>query len=116
MNSSLDITLLQPHALRLQEMLAANGGVEAAGYLYFGISAIEADPWDGTPRLRLVSHRVEEIELADRISASELHVTWSTRGFMKVLSRAKQAGLVRHPMRGTSSFDSDVFQPFLRCQ
>ncbi len=49
MLGQLDITILEPHGLRLQEMRARGGQDEAAAYLQFGMSSIAADPWSGAP-------------------------------------------------------------------
>lgn len=109
MTPSLDITLLQQHASALAQLLRTENGFEAAGYAYFGISRIHADPWDGGPRIRLVSHRVEEIAHEDQIDASGLHVRWGTRGFMKMLSHAKENNLgpgVVHTHPGSNAFFS----------
>ncbi len=88
MTAALDIILLEPHALRLQAMLAKDEGAESAAYMRFGVAQIQADPWDGGPRTRLVSHGFVEIEDLEKISASPVHVTWSTRGYMRLLSEA----------------------------
>ena len=59
--------------------------------------------------LGLVSHRVDDIEASDKINASSMHVTWSTRGFMKLLSSAKQSGLmpgIVHTHPGSHAFFS----------
>ncbi|MDB5386438.1 MAG: UBA/THIF-type binding protein [Planctomycetaceae bacterium] len=109
MTTPLDITLLQAHISSLASLLRTDRGVEAAGYLYFGVSRIESDPWEECPRLRLVSHRVQEIEPSDKIGASGLHVTWSTRGFMRMLSAAKASGLIPgivHTHPGSRAFFS----------
>ena len=110
MSGQLDITILEPHGLRLQQMRARGGQDEAAAYLQFGISSIAADPWSGAPRTRLVSHQFYEVEGADARSASPLHVTWGTAGFMRLLSAAKAAGYVPaivHTHPGSHAFFSD---------
>lgn len=110
MRGRLDVTLLEPHGLRLQEMLARGGGSETAAYLRFGISEIGADPWSGHPRTRLVSHQFDEIDSADRGSASPVHVTWGTAGFMWLLAEAKAKGYVPgivHTHPGSHAFFSD---------
>ena len=110
MRGRLDITLLEPHALRLQKMLAGGKGIEAAAYLQFGISDIAADPWSGRPRTRLVSHQFSDIDSAERVSASPVHVTWSTAGFMRLLSEAKAKGCIPaivHTHPGSHAFFSD---------
>lgn len=106
---SIDVTILECHWTHLEKMFSDGHGVEAAGYIYLGISEIENDPWDKVPRIRLVSHRVEDVEASDKIDASPLHVTWSTRGFMKLLSGAKQNGLmpgIIHTHPGSHAFFS----------
>jgi molybdopterin/thiamine biosynthesis adenylyltransferase len=94
MRGRLDITLLEPHALLLQKLLAYGKGNEAAAYLKLGISDIAADPWSGQPRTRLVSHQFCDIDGAERVGASPAHVTWSTAGFMRLLSEAKAKGFI----------------------
>jgi molybdopterin/thiamine biosynthesis adenylyltransferase/proteasome lid subunit RPN8/RPN11 len=110
MRGRLDITLLEPHALRLHKMLADNSENEAAAYLQFGTSDIAADPWSGQPRTRLVSHQFRDIDSAERVDASPVHVTWSTAGFMRLLSEAKAKGhipAVVHTHPGSHAFFSD---------
>lgn len=110
MNGLLDVTLLEPHAQRLKEMLASSGGDESAAYLLFGISSIAADPWSNQPRTRLVSHQFHEIEYSEKISASPVHVTWSTAGFMRLLSEAMAKGYapaIVHTHPGSHAFFSE---------
>lgn len=109
MHGSLDITLLEPHALRLRELLADGRGNEAAAYLQFGVSRIAADPWSGQSRIRLISHQFCDIASAERIGASPVHVTWSTAGFMRLLSEAKTKGCIPalvHTHPGSHAFFS----------
>ena len=109
MKPRLDVTLLESHWSQLERMLATGNGAESASYICLGISEIENDPWDSVPRIRLVSHRVEAIEAADKINASGTHVTWSTRGFMKLLSAAKESALmpgIVHTHPGSHAFFS----------
>ena len=110
MSGQLDITILEPHAFRLHEMRARGGQDEAAAYLQFGMSSIAADPWSAAPRTRLVSHQFDEVGGADARSASPVHVTWGTAGFMRLLSAAKAAGYVPaivHTHPGSAAFFSD---------
>jgi molybdopterin/thiamine biosynthesis adenylyltransferase len=109
MHGNLDITLLEPHALRLGKLLAGGEGNEAAAYLQFGVSRVAADPWSGQPRTRLVSHQFCDIEGQERIGASPIHVTWATAGFMRLLSEAKVKGYVPaiiHTHPGSHAFFS----------
>ena len=85
MNAELDIVLLEPHETKLRELLYRANGSEAAAYILFGKAEITSDPWSGNPRTRLISHAVVPIEAEEMISASSIHVTWSTRGFMRLL-------------------------------
>lgn len=89
-----DLVLLAPHGTELRALLHPATGTEAAAYVLFGRSSIAADPWAGAPRTRYVSHTVAPVSEEDRISASPLHVTWSTRGFVRLLSRATADNLV----------------------
>lgn len=54
MNPSIDVTILEVHWPQLSNMLSDGNGVEAAGYIYFGISEIENDPWEKDPRIRMM--------------------------------------------------------------
>jgi hypothetical protein len=110
MTRELDITILAPHWQQLQSLVRVGQGHEASAYLKFGASVISADPWTGRPRKRLVSHAFLEISEPDRISSSPLHVTWSTRGYMRLLSEAMKADLVPaivHTHPGGSAFFSE---------
>lgn len=89
-----DLVLLDHHEAELRKVLHTASGAEAAAYLLLGRSAIAADPWTGAARTRFVSHAVLPVPDEDRISASPLHVTWSTRGFVRHLARATADGLV----------------------
>nr|WP_282572175.1 ThiF family adenylyltransferase [Roseomonas acroporae] len=84
---------MEPHWARLRALLD-HGGNEAAAYLLLGHADIGVDPWSGEPRLRLVSHEHRDIPEADRVSASPRHVTWSTSGYMRLLSDAAARDLV----------------------
>lgn len=89
-----DLILLEHHEADLRKVLHTASGAEAAAYLLLGRSAITADPWTGAARTRFVSHAVFPVPDEDRISASPLHVTWSTRGFVRHLARATAEGFV----------------------
>lgn len=91
--ATLDVTILEPHWVRLRTLLDGKG-VEAAAYLLLGHATVAADPWTGEARLRLVSHEHREIPEADRVSASARHVTWGTAGYMRLLSDALARDLV----------------------
>jgi molybdopterin/thiamine biosynthesis adenylyltransferase len=110
MNEELDITILDPHWQQMQSLLRVGQGHEASAYLKLGVSMIAADPWTGLPRTRLVSHAFLEVAEADRISSSPLHITWSTRGYMRILSEAINWDLmpaIVHTHPGGSAFFSE---------
>lgn len=94
MRAALDVVLLESHEAALRALLHREGGSEAAAYVLFGKAAIAEDPWSGQPRIRLISHEVVPIAPNEMISSSSVHVTWSTRGFMRLLGLAQQRGLV----------------------
>lgn len=73
-----DLILLEAHEAELRALLATPDGSEAAAYLLLGAAEIGADPWSGEPRRRLVSHRVVPVPEEDKVSASDVHVTWSS--------------------------------------
>lgn len=89
-----DIVLLEVHEAELRALLDIGRGAEAAAYIVFGRASIARDPWTGEGRVRLISHRVIPIAPDERISASAVHVTWSTRGFVRELARAASDYLV----------------------
>lgn len=89
-----DLVLLEDHEAELRRVLHTASGAEAAAYILLGRAAIAADPWTGAARTRFVSHQILPVPDEDRISASPLHVTWSTRGFVRHLGRATAEGLV----------------------
>ncbi|MTH80141.1 ThiF family adenylyltransferase [Paracoccus aestuariivivens] len=91
---AMDITVLEQHFALLKPLLPDTASNEAAAYMLFGASDITFDPWSGIPRLRLVSHKVIEIPATDQISASPVHVKWSTRSFMRLLGDAAIAGKI----------------------
>lgn len=106
----LDVVLHSGHFDLVTGLLETQDGSEASAYMLFGCSEIAADPWSGAPRLRVVSHKFAPIEDAEKVSSSARHVTWSTGGFMRLLSEAKTAGLIpalvhTHP-RGVARFSA----------
>jgi molybdopterin/thiamine biosynthesis adenylyltransferase len=103
-----DLVLLEPHLADLRALLHSETGAEAAAYVVFALSTISADPWTGAPRTRFISHAVRQIPQEDFVSASSVHVTWSTKGLVRELARATHDGLVfgivhTHP-GGTAQF------------
>lgn len=110
MPPALDIVLLESDEAALRALLHRENGSEAAAYVLFGSAAIAADPWSGQPRIRFVSHEVVPIAADEMISSSSWHVTWSTKGFMRLLGSAKQRGLVAglvHTHPGADAFFSE---------
>lgn len=108
--AALDIVLLEPHEVALRSMLHRDDGAEASAYVLFGRADITADPWSGVPRTRLISHEVIPVGADEMVSASPVHVTWSTRGFMRVLGVAKERRLVAglaHTHPKATAFFSD---------
>ena len=89
-----DLVLLDSHEAELRTLLDMGSGIEAAAYVVFGRSVIRRDPWSRNARIRLVSHRVIPISAEEQIQASAVHVTWSTRGFVRELARATGEHLV----------------------
>lgn len=89
-----DLVLLAPHEAELRALLHPATGTEASAYILFGRCSIAADPWTGVARTRYISHAVIPVPEEDRVSASPLHVTWSTRGFVRLLARATADNLV----------------------
>ncbi len=103
-----DLILLDRHEVKLRALLQNAAGVEAAAYMTFGRAHIAADPWTEEPRTRFISHQVSAVPDEDLVSASSVHVTWSTRGFVKALARASAVSLClgivhTHPL-GTAVF------------
>lgn len=103
MDGDIDIILNISHETLARSLIEAGAGSEAAGYMLFGTAEIEADPWTGNDRTRLVSHEFRHIEDKHCISASPKHVTWSTDGFMGLLGDASNLEMVpgivhTHPM------------------
>ena len=108
--AALDIVLLEPHEAALRSLLQRDDGAEASAYVLFGRADISEDPWSGLPRTRLISHEVIPVAADEMVSASPVHVTWSTRGFMRVLGVAKERGLVAglvHTHPNAAAFFSD---------
>ncbi len=112
MMAALDIIFLDPHEAKIRSLLTQGAGEERSAYMQFGIADIDADPWTGQPRRRLVSHRFDPIGEADLISASGRHITWQTDGFMRLLGEAKIGGFVpalvhTHPKGKAKFSDQD---------
>ena len=108
--AALDIVLLEPHEAALRSLLQRDDGAEASAYVLFGRADISEDPWSGLPRTRLISHEVIPVAVDEMVSASPAHVTWSTRGFMRILGVAKERGLVAglvHTHPNAAAFFSD---------
>ncbi len=108
--AALDIVLLEPHEAALRSLLRRDDGSEASAYVLFGRADIPSDPWSGLPRTRLISHEIVPVAADEMVSASPVHVTWSTRGFMHVLGGAKERSLVAglvHTHPNAAAFFSD---------
>ncbi|MDU0364525.1 ThiF family adenylyltransferase [Rhizobium sp. 25PS6] len=106
----LDITVLDQHMRALAGLLPDSTSPEAAAYMLFGSSDIATDPWSGGPRHRLISHQVVEIPATDMVSSSGMHVTWSTRSFMRMLGDAAIGGKIPgifHTHPGSHAFFSE---------
>lgn len=104
-NIALDITLLTSHEAALRALLYREDGSEAAAYVLFGKAEINEDPWSKQSRIRLISHEVVPILPDEVISSSSVHVTWSTKGFMRLLGIAQERNLIpalvhTHPRAG----------------
>jgi hypothetical protein len=109
MDAAFDVVLSRPHADRVVSLLDGSGA-ERAAYMLMGISRIGADPWSSKPRLRLPSHRFLEIGDEEIVSRSPTHVTWTTRGFMRLLIEAERTGTIPaivHTHPGGAAFFSD---------
>ncbi len=109
MAAQLDLTLLEPHAGRLQRLLPDGNGAERAAYMLLGQAAVTTDPWSGGRRLRLVSHAWRDIDPGEMVSSSGNHVTWGTGGYMRLLSDAVAGGFVPalvHTHPGSTAFFS----------
>jgi molybdopterin/thiamine biosynthesis adenylyltransferase/proteasome lid subunit RPN8/RPN11 len=106
----IDMILIEAHEAELRALLSSADGAEAAAYVLFGVADIASDPWTGLRRRRLVSHEVVPVPDEDRVSASGVHVTWSTRSFVRLLKKAEERGLVlgiAHTHPGSTAFFSD---------
>lgn len=106
---ALDIILLKSHEEALRALLHRENGSEAAAYVLFGKAEIDADPWSGQPRTRLISHEVVPIMADEMVSSSKVHVTWTTQGFMRLLGLAQHRNLVPalvHTHPGAEAFFS----------
>ncbi len=109
MTADLDIILLEPHASQLWNLLAVGGGAETAAYMRFGVAQIGLDPWGSMERTRLVSHDVVDIKDEEKTGASPVHVSWNTRGYMRLLSESMSSDLVPgiiHTHPGSHAFFS----------
>lgn len=107
-----DMVLLDQHEAVLREIFAKAGEQEAAAYVAFGVAGLDRDPWTNAPRRRLVSHEVIQIMPEDRVSASARHITWSTRGLIRELSRMTAENLIlgvfhTHPSGGAEFSEQD---------
>jgi len=89
-----DLTLQEQHLEQLRELTHRDDGNEGAAYVLFGQTLITSDPWDRRSRTRYSSHEVIAIPEEDWISSSPVHVTWSTRSFIRLLKRAAKEKLV----------------------
>jgi hypothetical protein len=89
-----DLILLARHEAELRAICEEAGETEVAAYVAFGIADLDRDPWTNAPRRRLVSHQVIPIVPEEKVSASATHVTWSTRGLIRELSRLTAESLV----------------------
>ncbi|ACX87198.1 UBA/THIF-type NAD/FAD binding protein [Pectobacterium parmentieri WPP163] len=106
----LDIILLETHQIELNKLLDTTSGKEESAYILFGNVDITTDPWTGKARKRLVSHKVIPVPENEKISSSGIHVTWSTRTFVKLLKQAEIEGLtlgIVHSHPGSYAFFSE---------
>lgn len=106
----LDLIMLGAHEAELRALLATEDGSEASAYVLLSVADIATDPWTGAARRRLVTRAVLPVPEEDCVSASPVHVTWSTRGFVRLLKRAERDGLVPaivHTHPGSTAFYSD---------
>lgn len=90
----IDVILQAAHEASIRSLLTEGAGAEAAAYMLFGVADIQLDPWTAQPRRRCISHAFRPIEDRERISASQVHVTWSTDGYMRLLGDAVRQGLI----------------------
>jgi molybdopterin/thiamine biosynthesis adenylyltransferase len=89
-----DIILQESHLFELREILDRKDGCEAAAYVLYGEAKIGLDPWERRTRRRFLSHKVLPIPEEDQISDGPLHVTWSTKSFVRLLKQAANENLV----------------------
>jgi molybdopterin/thiamine biosynthesis adenylyltransferase len=94
MRSAIDLILQERHLEKLRSLVLHDDRVERAAYILCGTSQIASDPWDRQSRQRFTSFEVLAIPPDDAISASALHVTWSTRSYVRLLRRAQAENLV----------------------
>lgn len=94
MRNRVDLILQERHLETLRSLVLHDDRVERAAYIVCGTSHIASDPWDRQSRQRLTSFEILAIPPDDAISASALHVTWSTRSYVRLLKRAQDEKLV----------------------
>ncbi|MEJ0098513.1 MAG: ThiF family adenylyltransferase [Pseudomonadota bacterium] len=104
----LDVVIQDRHEQELRALLTRPDSAEAAAYVLFGKSAIRSDPWERRSRDRLTSYEVLPIPPSDLVSASGMHITWSTDSFVRLLRRAADehlvAGIVHSHPQGPDTF------------
>ncbi|MBS4001762.1 MAG: ThiF family adenylyltransferase [Afipia sp.] len=106
--SEFDLIMLDQHEAELRELIFEKPGTEGAAYVLMRTSKIEVDPWDRRARTKLLVKEIVAIEPEHKISSSDVHVTWDTKGFVELLQRSDREGLVLgivhcHP-RGPKAF------------
>jgi hypothetical protein len=89
-----DLILLQRHLDQLREAVLPANGAEGSAYVLCGTAMIGSDPWDRRARQRLLSHAILPVPPEDWVSASPVHVTWSTQSFVRLLKQTQAEGLV----------------------
>jgi molybdopterin/thiamine biosynthesis adenylyltransferase len=92
--SNFSVVLTEEVDLTLRAELFAQSGIEGAAYVLFREAHIGLDPWDRRSHLKLLAREVIPIAQNNRVSASGMHVTWDTRGFVCLLKRAREEGLI----------------------
>lgn len=106
----MDMILLEAHKDELNSILQTDGDRENSTYILFGKVCIQNDPWSGKARQRLVSHKIIPVPEEEKISSSNVHVTWSTRTFVKLLKLAEREDLILgivHTHPGSYAFFSE---------
>jgi molybdopterin/thiamine biosynthesis adenylyltransferase len=83
------LTLQEDHYDLLQMLLQHDDRTEGAAYLLCGKSFIASDPWDRQEHHKFMSYAVEKVPDEDIVSRSQLHITWRTDSFVRVLKQAK---------------------------